>query len=333
MKIGIIGYGRIGKIHYQNVIDLLDESHVSICDPKIANIKEDVSKYTPLHPDYHSLISTFKPNAVIICSPTPTHFSIIDHCCNKGIHVFCEKPVDLSIDQMYILKDLISNAGILFHVGFNRRYDPDFQLLKENILLDEIGKLHQLHIVSRDPGLPPIEYIESSGGIFMDMSIHDFDMARHLVGYEVNEVYAKGDVMIDDRLRDIGDIDTATIVLSFTNGVQCIIQNSRQSTYGYDQRIEAFGEKGLLKANNKLENRIELWNKSALQSAKPEHFFLERYAKSYQIEAECFLAHLSGKKGNHNLIQMNDAIKATQIAIAAKQSVDMKVAIEVPCDI
>jgi myo-inositol 2-dehydrogenase/D-chiro-inositol 1-dehydrogenase len=333
MKIGIVGYGRIGQIHYQNVSNLLGTHRVSICDPKVSQFKKYLPSEVKLYSDYQSLISDFEPDAVYICSPTPSHSEMISHCCKIGINIFCEKPVDLDIDEMFRLRDIINDAGILFHVGFNRRYDPDFIQLKEKILLGDIGKLHQLQIVSRDPGLPSMDYIQSSGGIFLDMSIHDFDMARHLVGYEVNEVYALGDVMIDDSLRALGDIDTATTILSFTNGVQCTIQNSRKATYGYDQRIEAFGENGLLRVKNKHENHIELWNEQSLHKSKPQNFFLERYADSYKIETNAFLDHLKGQRSNYDLVEIGDAIMATQIATSCKQSLDMKIAVQVPCEI
>lgn len=333
LKIGIIGYGRIGKIHYQNVINIIGPSKVAICDPKANDMASEFSDPSLLYTDYQSLISSFQPNAIYICSPTPTHFDIISECCQKNIHVFCEKPVHLNLDQLYDLRDKIDDSGILFHVGFNRRYDPEFTQLKDNLLMGDIGRLNQLHIISRDPGLPSLEYIQNSGGMFLDMSIHDLDMARHIVGFEVNDIYAKGAVMINDELRNFNDIDTATIILTFANDITCTIHNSRQAVYGYDQRIEAFGDKGLLKANNKPENHLELWNEASLHAAKPQHFFLERYSDSYRIETKCFIDHLLGYPSTHEIINIDDAIKATQLAIAADQSMRMNVVVNAPCDV
>ena len=333
MKIGIIGHGRIGKIHYRNVANILGANDVAVCDKMDDNLKSNISEKSTLYSDYQSLINEFKPNAVYICSSTPSHVEMIKYCCEKNVHVFCEKPISHEIDELFELRDIIHDAGILLHVGFNRRYDPEFISLKDRILLNDIGKLQQLQIINRDPFLPPMDYIKGSGGMFLDLSIHDFDMARHLVGYEVNELYAIGEAMNNDDLREYGDIDTSTTVLSFTNGVQCIVVNSRDASYGYDQRIEAFGETGLLKVNNRVENQIELWNNTSLQAAKPEYTFLQRYADSYRIETECFIDHLNGKRSQHDLITMDDTIMATQIAVSAQQSMEMKIAVQVPCDI
>ncbi len=314
LKIGIIGYGRIGKIHYQNVKSLTGSASISICSPRIKEGSHDASYYT----DFKQLLHEESPDAIIICSPTPSHYEIIEACSHKGIQVFCEKPIDLDIEKVEALKKLVDESGIICQVGFNRRYDPEFSLLKSRIENGEIGDTHQITLFSRDPGLPPMDYIASSGGMLMDMTIHDFDMCRYLTGSEVTETYCKGQIRIDPNIEQYDDIDTATSVLTFKNGAVCTIHNSREAIYGYDQRIEVFGSKGMIAVDNLYNNRHTLWSQKGRSEAPTLNFFLERYAKSYKHEMAEFLENVIHHRAPQ--VGIKDAFEATKIAVMAKES-------------
>lgn len=331
MKIGIIGYGRIGRIHYDNVIKHSKVEKVYVATPRPDTIDSTNIDPTSVYGDYKKMIEQETLNGIIICSSTPSHYDVIKACCNKGIDIFCEKPVDLDPDKIAEIASWVDESGILFHVGFNRRCDPHFSSMRDRILMGDVGKVLQMNIISRDPGLPSMKYIKSSGGIFLDMSIHDIDMARHLAQSEVVEVYAKGGVEIDNQLYEYDDVDTVTLVLTFENDVVCTIHNCRKATYGYDQRIEVFGTDGLLKAENVLKSSVQLWNKDGLHSDNLEDFFLERYADSYKIELDNFINAISGI--NVSAASIDDALKATEIGIAAKQSLKMNSSLQVGCEI
>lgn len=316
LKIGIIGYGRIGQIHLKNSLIHPMVKRVSICDPK----KIEHSKSVAYYENYKDLISDERPDAVMICSPTPTHIEIIKYCCKKGVHIFCEKPVDLHLENIVRIGKKVKANNISLQVGFNRRFDPDFAQLKKRISEKEIGELYQITIFSRDPGLPTMDYIASSGGMMMDMTIHDFDMCRFLTDSEVSEVYAKGQIRVDKRLRKHEDIDTATVLLTMKNMVTCTIQNSRSSVYGYDQRIEVFGSKGMITVDNNNAHRMHVWTSDGAQSAPPLNFFLERYASSYKIELDAFVNSIVSQ--SKVPVSLEDALKATTIATLANQSID-----------
>ncbi len=315
MKIGIIGFGRIGKIHYHNISQHSMQSEISICDPKSHNLDPAVHQFT----DWKNLIDNAFPDAILICSPTPTHFDILAYCCDRQIDVFCEKPVDLDIEKVNVINSLVRKKGIICQVGFNRRFDPDFSFLKDRINNGDIGQVYQITITSRDPGLPSMSYIASSGGMLMDMTIHDFDMFRFLSDAKVKSVYTSASVLVDERLKAYNDIDTATTLLSTTSGITCTIINSRSSAYGYDQRIEVFGSEGMLSVDNNHEHRTKLWSPSGQSSSKPLNFFLERYARSYKHEIDAFLDCIKNKKDAP--VTIDDALKATQIARMAMESI------------
>ncbi len=316
MKVGIIGFGRIGKIHFDNIKQLTVVTQISICDPKSHDLDSSVEQFT----NWKDLIDTVTPDAIIICTPTPTHFDILNYCCDMNIDVFCEKPVDLDIEKVTKINALATKSGIICQVGFNRRFDPDFAYLKERINNGDIGQVHQITITSRDPGLPSLSYIASSGGMLMDMTIHDFDMFRFLSDAEVKSVYTSASIKIDERLKEYSDVDTATTLLSATNGITCTIINSRSAAYGYDQRIEVFGSEGMLSVDNNHEHGTKLWTSNGATSSKPQNFFLERYAKSYKHEIAAFFDCIASKKDVP--ININDALKATQIARMAMESIE-----------
>lgn len=226
---------------------------------------------------------------MLICSSTDTHAQFIIEAAEAGKQIFCEKPIHLDLAEIDRALAAVEKAGVKLMIGFNRRFDANFRAVKQAIDSGQVGDLHILKITSRDPAPPPIEYIKVSGGIFLDMSVHDFDMARFLTGSEVEEVYVQSAVRVDPAIGEAGDVDTAIINLKFEDGTLCVIDNSRQAVYGYDQRVEAFGSKGMVQAENDFPNTHRLWTADAVSSEKPLHFFLERYMDAYATEIREFV--------------------------------------------
>ena len=290
--VGVIGTGRIGKLHVEHLSQNISEADlVAICslDTKTAESFADQFTIPTITTDYHTLISNSQIDAVIVASSTDTHVEICRAAAAAGKHIFCEKPIALALDQIDEILASVEDAGVKFQVGFNRRFDTNFMQVHEAINSGEIGEPHILHIISRDPAPPPIEYVKVSGGMFLDMTIHDFDMARYLIGDEVAEIYAVGGVRIDQKIGEVGDIDTAIITLRFQNGVVATIDNSRQAVYGYDQRVEMFGSEGMISAGNPLTNTVSLSDSEGRRTASPPDFFVERYKKSYLSELQAFI--------------------------------------------
>jgi len=319
LTVAIIGLGRIGRIHLNTVKNHEDVDRILVCSPSMpADLTVDHEAITYYNDHNLLLNSEMDIDAVLICSPTSYHYQMILDFAQQGLDIFCEKPVSLDLSEIINIKNVVDRSKIKLQVGFNRRFDPDFSKLQERIATGDIGDLHQLLIISRDPAPPPLSFIKDSGGLFFDMSIHDFDMARYLVGSEVKEVFATGDVRIDDSIKKYNDIDTATVMLRFQNGLICTIMNSRKAIYGYDQRIEAFGSGGILKVNNKLQDRIEHWGHDQLHSSKPMHFFLERYEISYAIEIQQFIKDVVDDRAC--AVGYHDALQSIKIAIAASES-------------
>ncbi|MBZ4644512.1 MAG: iolG, partial [Clostridia bacterium] len=253
IKVGVIGAGRIGKIHAQSVTYHIPEAEVkTIADVYADKIKDwahslGIENVTN---DYHDILNDPEIDAVLICSSTDTHSQITIEAAKAGKHIFCEKPIDYDLDRIHAALKAVEEAGVKFQVGFNRRFDHNFKQVRELIKAGKIGEPHIIKITSRDPEPPPVEYVKVSGGIFLDMTIHDFDMARYLSGSEVEEVYAQGAVLVDPAIGEAGDVDTAVITLKFKNGAIGIIDNSRKAVYGYDQRVEVFGSKGCVTVSN-----------------------------------------------------------------------------------
>lgn len=321
INIGIIGVGRIGKVHAESIAYKLPEIKIkAISDIDLNNAKEvalkyDISKYTS---DYKDIINDDEINAVLICSPTDTHAEYIIESAKRKKHIFCEKPIDLSIEDILRTLDIVEENKVKLMVGFNRRFDPNFKKVKSMVSEGNIGQPHLLKITSRDPEPPNLEYVSKSGGLFLDMAIHDFDMARYIVGSEVTEVFSMGNVLVDKRIGKEGDIDTAITMLKFENGAIGTVDNSRKAVYGYDQRLEIFGSKGAVSVgNNKAENFIYS-NESGEHSALPLNFFMDRYTDSYFSEIQEFVNALI----NNCELTVNgkDGLKAVEIALAAKRS-------------
>lgn len=327
LNIAIIGQGRIGKLHAHNIINHLPQLKLKL----MADVKPDRTwsneHYIDVTNDVNDILDNNDIHAVLICSPSELHTSQIIECALKGKHVFCEKPIGLNEKCITQALDIVENNNIVLQTGFNRRFDPTFHQLKESVSQGEIDQPHMIRITSRDPEKPSAEYIKKSGGIFMDMSIHDIDMARYIMGQEVSEVLAFGNVFIDDSFTKLNDFDTALIHLKFANDSLGIIDNARQTTYGYDQRIEVFSNTGSIKANNIYENHICSYNHSGISFAKPQYFFLERYQQAFINQLKHF----------HQRITMNvspiatgyDGLQALKIAKACKESALMNKPVKV----
>ena len=291
LRFGVIGAGRIGKIHAETLAARVAGASVAtIADVNLAAAQETAARlHIPLAThDYKVILNDPQIDAVAICSSTDTHARLIVEAAQAGKHIFCEKPIDHDLAKIAAALDAVEKAGVKLQIGFNRRFDPNFRKVHEMVAEGKIGKPHILRITSRDPAPPPIEYIKVSGGIFLDMTIHDFDMARYQMG-DVESVYVAGGVMVDPRIGEAGDIDTAVITLHFANGAIGTIDNSRQAVYGYDQRVEIFGSEGMVTAFNNTPDNTVYSNVDGVHSAKPLYFFLERYMDSFIAEMKEFV--------------------------------------------
>lgn len=300
ITLGVIGAGRIGSIHAGNLARLVPGASVkTIAEPFLT---DEARKWIAelgvpcLTKDYRDILKDEDIEAVLICSSTDTHALLTRESAKAGKHVFCEKPIDLSPREIRKTLEAVEKGGIKLQVGFNRRFDPHFMALREGVVKKKVGDLHMIKITSRDPGPPPIEYIKKSGGMFMDMTIHDIDMVRFLSGSDVDEVFAYGDVKVDEAIGEAGDIDTAIVTMKLKNGVLAVIDNSREAKYGYDQRGEVFGSKGAMAIDNELPHTGVLSNSSGVHGEKPKFFFLERYREAYVNEMGAFIRALQTRE-------------------------------------
>jgi len=320
VRVGIIGAGRIGKVHAQSLVRAGADVAV-IADP-LGNEAEataarfGIPRWTL---DAREVLADPEVDAVVICSPTALHAEQIEAAAAAGKHIFCEKPVDLSLSVVNGALEAVEQAGVALMVGFNRRFDANFARVKRAIDGDEIGALSMLRITSRDPSAPPLGYLKASGGLFRDMTIHDFDMARFLVGAEVDEVFAMAQTHNAD-VAAAGDIDTAVVLLRFKNGAIAYIENSREAAYGYDQRVEALGSKGSVACDNNYANSVVVATGESVRRDLPLHFFLERYMGAYVAEMEAFL-HVCASGGTvAPPVGGHDGREALLLALAANKS-------------
>ncbi len=311
------GAGRIGQIHARNVA--AEGARLKyIVDVNATAAKGLAAAVGAAVADQRQVLADPEVEAVIIGSSTDTHADLIEAAAETGKAIFCEKPIDLDLARTRACLAAVDKAGVPLFIGFNRRFDPSFAGLKEALGAGRIGKLENLTITSRDPAPPPGDYVARSGGLFRDMMIHDFDMARWLLGEEPVRLYARGSVLVDPAIGEAGDVDSAVVVLETAAGVLCQIINSRRAAYGYDQRIEAFGEKGLLLAGNRDARSLQTWSEAGIAGEKPLYFFLERYAQAYRAEMAHFLACLAGKALPK--VAANDGLRALELAEAANES-------------
>ncbi|MFS4417780.1 inositol 2-dehydrogenase [Maribacter sp. 2307ULW6-5] len=319
-KIAIAGLGRIGKIHLNNLLQIPDITVVAATDPDEDCLSHAKEKGVPfVTHSFQNMLDSTKIDAILICSPTDTHADYVETAAKMGIHLFCEKPLDLSVKRVVEVLEVVKANNVKLMLGFNRRFDKEFRKVKELVKNDAVGQPHLVKITSRDPGAPPIGYIETSGGLFLDMTIHDFDMARFVVDNEITEVYAKGTVLVNPEIGAAGDIDTAVVTMTYTDGSMAVIDNSREAAYGYDQRVEVFGSKGMVQSNNNFHDSHKLYNKTGIHAALPLHFFLERYQEAYKTEIQDFVKALYN--GSNMPVNGDDGLKSLKIALAALKSV------------
>ncbi len=292
VNVGLIGAGRIGRVHAENLAFRIPEVNlVAVADVFLEAAEKCAADYQipSVSQDPQTVFKDENIDAVIICSSTDTHAQFISDAAAAGKHVFCEKPIALDLDTIDQALEAVDNSGVKLQLGFNRRFDPNFKQARDMVAAGKIGTPHIVHVIARDPSPPPIDYIKVSGGIFLDQTIHDFDMARFLIDSEVEEVYAIGGVMVDPAIGKAGDIDTALVTLRYANGAIGMIDNSRQAVYGYDQRVEVFGSKGTIIVGNRTPHTAVYSNSDSVQSAKPLYFFLERYMDAYLAEMKVFV--------------------------------------------
>ena len=318
MDIAVIGAGRIGRIHARNVFDHPLLHLHSIVDPVGDNAQTLAQDLGASVSTFDSVLSDSSVKGVVIASPTDQHLDQTLKAIGAGKAVLCEKPIDQSLATARSAAGALGGDKPLL-LGFNRRFDRHFGALKAQLADGRIGTLESVSIISHDPAPPPIAYVKVSGGLFKDMAIHDFDMARFLLGEEPSEVFASASCLVDPGIGAAGDVDTAKTVLKTPSGKICVISNSRRSGYGYDQRIEAYGSKGLLKADNVLESTVSHWGENGPALDSLQNFFLDRYAEAYRTEMHHFAEVLAGKA--KPLVGYDDAVRALALAEAAAESV------------
>ena len=324
LKIGIIGAGRIGKVHCESIMCYVKGATVkTVADPFMNDETEAWLKNMGVEnttKDYKEILADKEIDAVLICSSTDTHSPISIEAIKAGKHVFCEKPVDHDIAKILEVKKALEGSKVKYQVGFNRRFDHNFAAVREAVKAGRIGALNVLKICSRDPAAPPVSYIKVSGGIFLDMTIHDFDMVRFLSGDEVESVFAMGGVMVDPEIGKAGDIDTAVITMRLKSGALAVIDNCRRATYGYDQRAEAFGELGQVAISNDCASNVVISDANGVTGEKPLLFFLERYMQAYVNEINCFIDSIVNDKPV--CVGIEDGLQAVVIGVAAKKSLE-----------
>ena len=322
MNIGIIGAGRIGKVHGESVMRFVKNATVkAIADPFMNEETIAWAKgmgINEIYTDYHAILNDKDIQIVLICSSTDTHSKISLEAIAAGKHIFCEKPIDHDVNKIKEVIDALANSNVKYQVGFNRRFDHNFMAAREAVKAGKIGDLNVLKICSRDPGAPPVSYIKVSGGIFLDMTIHDFDMVRFMSGDEVEEVYAIGGVLVDPAIGEAGDIDTAIITLKLKSGALAVIDNCRRATYGYDQRVEAFGSLGQVAIGNDTDSLAVISNADGVTAEKPKLFFLERYMGAYTAEVNSFIQAVENDTPTE--VGVVDGLKPVLIGLAAKLS-------------
>lgn len=326
-QFALIGAGRIGKVHAIAVNSVAGARIKSVCDVHAPSATALAEQYGADVAEIDDVFKDDSIDAVIIASATDTHTPLLKRCAEAGKPVFCEKPLDLSLSKAREAADAIEQSGIVCGMGFNRRFDPQFSLLKKRVANGDIGVLETLIIISRDPAPPPAEYISVSGGLFRDMMIHDFDIARWVLDEPIETVYAVGSCLVDKAIGKAGDVDTASVTLTTASGKIALITNSRRAVYGYDQRIEAFGSKGMLQAMNNTDTNLVFSGDNGVISEQPQHFFLERYQDAYRIELEDFVQAL--QQGTKPLADHHDGVASLQLAEAANASLKTGAAVKV----
>jgi len=325
VKVGIIGAGRIGKVHTQGIITGVKNAQIkTIADPfmndQTAAWIKSMDSSIQVTKDYKEILADEEIDAVIICSSTDTHSSISVEAIKAGKHVFCEKPIDHDIEKIKQVMEALEGSNIKYQVGFNRRFDHNFKAVKDVVAAGRIGDPHIIKITSRDPEPPSPAYVAVSGGMFLDMTIHDFDMVRYLAGCDATEVYVQSAVLVDPGIGEAGDVDTAVITLKMENGAIAVIDNSRKAVYGYDQRAEVFGSNGMVATKNDTLSTAVISNADGVTGEKPLYFFLERYMDSFREEMNQFINAI--ENDTDTPLGVVDGLKPVLMGLAAKKSVE-----------
>lgn len=322
VNLGIIGAGRIGKLHAENISNSVPDANISaIADVMMNSEMKEWAKgigVTNLYDNPDQIINDKNIDAILICSSTSTHADLIVQCARAGKHIFCEKPIDFNLNKIKEALNEVEKAGVKLQVGFVRRFDHNHKKVRDVVASGTLGRPHIIKVTSRDPAPQPIEYVKVSGGLFMDMMIHDFDMARYLSGSEVTEVAAYGSVMIDENLSNYDDVDTAIVMLKFENGSIGVIDNSRRAGYGYDQRTEVHCDKGCVQVSNDVPNSSMISTAEGVLLERPLWFFLERYNNAFINEVKEFIDAIKNNKVTP--VGGIDGLMSAKIAVAAKKS-------------
>lgn len=322
VTVGIIGAGRIGRVHTKSICNFVQNARIkTIADPFM---NDETASWIRgmgvpgVTKDYHDILEDPEIQAVLICSSTDTHSEISLEAIEAGKHVFCEKPIDHDLDRIQEVVQALSGSSVKYQVGFNRRFDHNFAAVRRAVEDGRIGDPHIIRVTSRDPEPPSAEYAAVSGGMFLDMTIHDFDMVRFLAGCDAEEIYVESAVLVDPAIGEAGDVDTAVITLRMQNGAIAVIDNSRKAVYGYDQRAEVFGSKGMAATSNDTPSSMVLSNADGITGEKPLYFFLERYMDSFATEMRCFIDAI--EQDTDTPLGVDDGLKAVLMGIAAKKS-------------
>ncbi len=318
LKVGLIGAGRIGKVHAAAITRHSGSELAGVADAIEDNAAALAAEYKTSMMSTEEILSNADISAVLIASSTDTHCDLIEAAAAAGKAILCEKPVDLSLQRAKACLSRVADCNVPVMMGFNRRFDPNFAALQSAVAAGEVGQSELLSITSLDPAPPPVEYIKVSGGLFRDMMIHDFDMANFVMGGLPATVSAVGSCMVDPAIGQEGDVDTAVATLTYTDGRIAVIKNSRRAAYGYDQRLELFGSKGMLRVENVNENTVVKATADGINSARPMHFFLERYMPAYAIEWAAFVEAV--ESGGQVPVTLADGVAALAMAEAATQS-------------
>ena len=323
VTVGIIGAGRIGKVHTESICNYVRNAKIkTVADPFMNADTEAWLRSMGVEnttTDHHDILNDPEIDAVLICSSTNTHSIISLEAIAAGKHVFCEKPIDHDLSKIMQVVEALKTSKVKYQVGFNRRFDHNFAAVKQAVTDGKVGDVHIVKITSRDPAPPSAEYAAVSGGMFLDMTIHDFDMVRFLAGCDAEEIYVQSAVLVDPAIGEAGDVDTAVITLKMENGAIAVIDNSRRAAYGYDQRAEVFGSKGMAATSNDTQSSMVLSNEDGVTGEKPLYFFLERYMQSFATEIKGFINAI--ENDTDTLVGVEDGLKPVLMGLAAKKFV------------
>ncbi|RQS07990.1 inositol 2-dehydrogenase [Burkholderia sp. Bp9002] len=318
IEFALFGAGRIGKIHAANLARQPGARLKYVVDMHAPSAQALANAHGAEPADVARALGDAAVQAVVIASSTNTHADLIVAAANAGKAVFCEKPIDLGVARSRACAEAVRRNGVACMIGFQRRFDPTFAALKARVERGEIGEPEMLIVTSRDPGAPPLDYLRSSGGIFKDMLIHDFDVFRWLLGDDAQTVHATGSCLTDPVVRDAGDIDSTAVTIRTRRGLLCQINTSRRAAYGYDQRVELLGSKGMLQAGNVRPTEVVAWSAGGIATDVPEPFFLERYRQAYAAEIAHFVHAL--RDGAPARTTIDDGLAALELAEAAMAS-------------